>query len=134
MKDYPFESRLSETQAVCRSSLREKTIRKARKKLAIVEFSENTWTTSDIALMSPRGKLDYEPPRDSSKITLFPMTMYTNSICNTCRHVHVVVSGKGSRFLRCGLAEQDKRFPKYPPQPVGQCVGFVEASKSGEQE
>ena len=82
--------------------------------------------------MSPRGKLDYELSREILEDS--SMSIYANSICNTCRHVHVVVSAKGSRFLRCGLAEKDKRFPKYPPQPLGQCIGFVEASKSGEQE
>lgn len=35
-----------------------------------------------------------------------------------------VISGKGSRFLLCQLSQQDRRFPKYPPQPVMACGGF----------
>ena len=43
------------------------------------------------------------------------------SLCESCVHVREVVSGTGSRFLLCQLSQQDRRFPKYPPQPmVGQ--------------
>lgn len=47
-----------------------------------------------------------------------------NSLCDTCAHVRVIVSGTGSRFLLCQLSLQDARFPKYPPQPVVRCSGF----------
>lgn len=49
----------------------------------------------------------------------------TPSLCNTCEHVREIVSGKGSRFLLCGLAQLDPRFPKYPRQPVVRCEGHV---------
>jgi hypothetical protein len=29
-----------------------------------------------------------------------------------------IVSGKGSKFLRCQKSQTDRRFQKYPPQPV----------------
>jgi hypothetical protein len=45
------------------------------------------------------------------------------TLCVSCRHVREVVSGTGSRFLLCRLSQADKRFPKYPPQPVVQCDG-----------
>jgi ribosome-associated protein len=35
-----------------------------------------------------------------------------------------IVSGRGSRFLLCGLSQADHRFPKYPPQPLARCTGF----------
>lgn len=35
-----------------------------------------------------------------------------------------IISGKGSRFLLCGLSQADHRFAKYPPQPVASCSGF----------
>jgi hypothetical protein len=38
--------------------------------------------------------------------------------------VKEVVSGKGSRFLLCLKSAEDKRFSKYPPQPIIECEGF----------
>jgi hypothetical protein len=43
----------------------------------------------------------------------------TDSLCETCRHV----SGKGSRFMLCQLAQDDTRFPKHPPQRIFKCEG-----------
>ena len=37
-----------------------------------------------------------------------------------------VVTGRGSRFLRCRRSEADARFTKYPHQPVLSCPGFEE--------
>ena len=51
-------------------------------------------------------------------------TNQTNSLCETCRHMREIVSGKGSRFLLCQLAQDDGRFPKYPPQPIIKCEGY----------
>ncbi len=46
------------------------------------------------------------------------------SLCESCRHLREVVSGRGTRFLLCLLSQSDKRFPKYPPQPVLKCDGY----------
>jgi len=46
------------------------------------------------------------------------------SLCETCASMKEVISGKGSRFLLCRLAQQDRRFPKYPPQPTVRCGGY----------
>ena len=48
------------------------------------------------------------------------------SLCRTCSNVGEVVSGTGSTFLLCKLFQSDKRFPKYPPQPVVRCDGYAE--------
>lgn len=48
------------------------------------------------------------------------------SLCERCQHLRPILSGKGSRFLLCTLAQVDPRFPKYPPQPVRSCEGYVE--------
>ena len=48
------------------------------------------------------------------------------SLCERCRHLRVVVSAKGSRFLRCALARTRPELPKYPPQPVLACAAFEE--------
>jgi len=50
------------------------------------------------------------------------------SLCESCSHLREVVSRKGSRFLLCQLSQVDKRFPKYPPQPVGSCAGYQDKS------
>jgi hypothetical protein len=52
------------------------------------------------------------------------------SLCETCRHLKEIISGTGSRFLLCQLSQTDRRFPKYPPQPVVNCVGYEELEES----
>jgi hypothetical protein len=47
----------------------------------------------------------------------------TESLCESCVHLREVVSGRGSRFLLCLLSQADRRFAKYPPQPVLRCTG-----------
>jgi hypothetical protein len=43
-------------------------------------------------------------------------------LCATCEHLRVLASR--SVFVRCGLAETDPRFAKYPPLPVRACGGY----------
>jgi hypothetical protein len=45
-------------------------------------------------------------------------------LCPECRHVRVIESERGSRFLSCRLAARDPRFRRYPPQPVLACSGW----------
>jgi hypothetical protein len=56
------------------------------------------------------------------------------SLCETCRHGKEVVSGKGSRFLLCSLSVTNKRFPKYPPQPIVRCSGFEQGDAERKNE
>jgi len=44
-------------------------------------------------------------------------------LCGTCLHLRLQASAR-SVFVRCGLAEQDPRFPRYPPLPVRACPGY----------
>jgi hypothetical protein len=63
--------------------------------------------------------------------------MSGKGLCESCRHLREVVSGRGSRFLLCLLSQSDKRFPKYPPQPVLKCGGYERRSSDhdpGEQQ
>jgi len=46
-------------------------------------------------------------------------------LCESCRHVKVVETRKGSRFYLCTLSDVDPRFPKYPRIPVLRCLGYV---------
>ena len=55
------------------------------------------------------------------------------SLCEQCRHMQEVLTGKGSRFLLCRLSQTDRRFPKYPPQPVIQCSGFEKTDAERQQ-
>ena len=54
------------------------------------------------------------------------MSVPDQSLCESCRHLREIVSGKGSRFLMCLLSQTEVRWPKYPPQPVRQCVRYAE--------
>ena len=44
-------------------------------------------------------------------------------LCETCEHLRVFASPR-SVFVRCGLAEMDARFPRYPALPVTACAGY----------
>jgi hypothetical protein len=46
------------------------------------------------------------------------------SLCPSCANVQVITSDRGSRFYLCRLSAVDKRYPKYPPQPVLACEGY----------
>jgi hypothetical protein len=48
-------------------------------------------------------------------------------LCATCTHARLVVSSRGSAFLRCALADLDAAFPRYPPLPVRACDGYRRA-------
>ncbi len=45
-------------------------------------------------------------------------------LCETCRHVKVIHSSRGSDFYLCRLALTDLLFQKYPTLPVLQCSGY----------
>jgi hypothetical protein len=44
-------------------------------------------------------------------------------LCASCVHAHVQESARGSTFWRCGRADDDARYRKYPPLPVRACAG-----------
>ena len=52
-------------------------------------------------------------------------------LCARCRHHIAIVSDRGSRFVQCGLARADPRFPKYPVVPVQACAGYDPDSDPG---
>ena len=52
----------------------------------------------------------------------------TVGLCTSCRHAKTVVSSKGSEFWRCGRADHDPEFPKYPRLPVVRCAGHEPAA------
>lgn len=44
-------------------------------------------------------------------------------LCATCVHLRLLSSPR-SVFLRCGKAEEDPAFARYPPLPVRVCSGY----------
>ncbi len=46
---------------------------------------------------------------------------FPDSLCHRCTYLRIVHSGRGSTFLMC----QAPALPKYGPQPVRLCRGFV---------
>lgn len=48
-------------------------------------------------------------------------------LCAACDHLRLLAS-KTSVFVRCALAEEDPRFPRYPPLPVLACAGYRPAA------
>lgn len=50
-------------------------------------------------------------------------------LCATCVHSRVIESKRGSVFRLCRRSETDARFPKYPPLPVRECVGYEKAKE-----
>jgi hypothetical protein len=52
-------------------------------------------------------------------------------LCYSCLHRRQVTSGKGSIFWLCERSKTDPRFPKYPPLPVMQCIGYELEKQDG---
>jgi len=48
-------------------------------------------------------------------------------LCSVCRFVKRQDTKRGAIFYRCGRADDDLAFPKYPPTPVARCRGFEDA-------
>ena len=48
-------------------------------------------------------------------------------LCETCRHVRLIRSNRGSVFYQCDLSFTDSHFKKYPRLPVLNCRGYEQA-------
>ena len=55
-------------------------------------------------------------------------------LCGACAHARVSTNARGSRFWRCGRADSDARFRKYPPLPVRECAGHAPGEPQGAQQ
>ena len=45
-------------------------------------------------------------------------------LCGHCGHAVIRPTRRGTVYLRCGLAQTDSRFAKYPRLPVSECDGY----------
>ena len=48
-------------------------------------------------------------------------------LCLTCRWARTITNRRGSMFFRCGRADTDPRFARYPALPMLECIGYEEA-------
>lgn len=53
-------------------------------------------------------------------------------LCPACAHARRT-PGRNTVFLRCARAQDDPRYPKYPPQPVLVCPGHVPERAPGRE-
>jgi hypothetical protein len=44
-------------------------------------------------------------------------------LCAQCRHCQQVTNARGSTFFRCGRADSEPAFVRYPRLPVSRCAG-----------
>ena len=54
-------------------------------------------------------------------------------LCADCRHSRTIRNARGSVFWRCGLADDDPRFVRYPRLPVLECTGYARDPDSEEE-
>lgn len=60
---------------------------------------------------------------DGGKRDLLENLAVHPGLCASCEHLQLLAS-KRSVFVRCGLADTDPAFARYPPLPVRACSGF----------
>jgi hypothetical protein len=53
------------------------------------------------------------------------------SLCETCKNMRVVRTAR-SRFLLCELSVTNDDYPKYPPQPVVLCDGYLPSDEASQ--
>ena len=59
------------------------------------------------------------------------MATASPGLCETCRFGRTV-RGARSTFWRCGRADSDPSFPRYPALPVLTCPGYSPPAAGGE--
>ena len=53
----------------------------------------------------------------------------TVGLCARCGMASLQRGARGSRFWRCGRADSDPAYRRYPPLPVLRCPGFEASGK-----
>jgi len=64
-----------------------------------------------------------EEPADARRRLLARLAVQPG-LCAGCVHLRLLASPR-SVFVRCGLADSDAAFPRYPALPVLRCAGFL---------
>jgi hypothetical protein len=60
---------------------------------------------------------------DAEQRRLLQILAVHPGLCATCEHLLLLASPR-SVFVRCGLADTDPAFVRYPPLPVRACPGY----------
>ena len=71
--------------------------------------------------------LNAPPPTAEDRAEVAPWA----GLCASCEHLRVLRS-KRSCFVRCGRADSDPHFTRYPPLPVHWCHGHEKLSAVSE--
>ena len=71
--------------------------------------------------MAPEAAGGEEPAAERRR--LLARLAVQPGLCAGCVHLQLLASLR-SVFVRCGLADSDPAFPRYPALPVLQCAGF----------
>ena len=65
------------------------------------------------------------PPGATRPPTVADLAVHPG-LCARCGHLRLLRSPR-STFVRCGKAEEEPAFPRYPGLPVLVCAGFLPA-------
>jgi hypothetical protein len=65
-----------------------------------------------------------EPDSNPKSQTAPPTAADRIGLCQRCGHVRIQSTKRGSVFYRCGLADEDDSYLRYPALPLRQCRGF----------
>lgn len=65
---------------------------------------------------------------------ILPVIDDSIGLCLSCRWMRAVTTRRGAVFYRCGRADTDPRFPRYPALPMLQCVGYEEGRPEDDME
>jgi len=60
---------------------------------------------------------------DDDRSLLLARLAVPPGLCAACVHLRLLASPR-SVFVRCGLAETNPAFPRYPALPVTRCAGY----------
>jgi hypothetical protein len=78
--------------------------------------------------MAPEADGGEEPAAERRRLLI--RLAVQPGLCASCVHLRLLASPR-SVFVRCGLADSDPAFPRYPALPVIRCSGFRQAPGQG---
>lgn len=95
-------------------------------------YTAITRARQSVILLGPRASLDYAVGRriERSSGLLTFIRGESGGLCRRCYHHRLVVSARGSEFVRCTAPD----MPKYPELPVLQCGSFQSGPDAPKEE
>lgn len=103
-------------------------MRRARPKSSRIEYPDRDTDSHKSRDPSARTRVpDRHANSGPTRQERMALSVMPPSLCPRCRWVRAIRSARGSEFWLCERSLTDRRFAKYPPQPVTQCLGFEPA-------